>query len=125
MVKGLIRSIVAIPKKTYKDENTNINYDMSYITPRVIVSAGPVNHLFKKWYRYPVDDLVTILNSNHDDNWHIWNLRGEKMGYYPEDVKGKVSYYPFPDHQPPPFELLIVIIEEIYNFWQPMSKILL
>lgn len=40
------------------------------------------------------------------------------MGYDPDDVAGKVSYYPFPDHQAPPFELVVEIVDDIYNFLQ-------
>ncbi|CAH6719528.1 putative phosphatidylinositol 3,4,5-trisphosphate 3-phosphatase Ptn1p [[Candida] jaroonii] len=110
----LIRSIVSAPKKSYISED-NVRFDLSYVTSRLIVSSGPSSS-FWKFYRYPVTDLVEILNKNHGDNWMIWNLRGEGMGYLPEEVDGKVQWFPFPDHQAPSFQLLKECVESIHHF---------
>lgn len=115
-MKSWIRSLVASPKITYNDTVSDLTYDLAYITPRLIVSSGPVSDPIKKCYRYPIEDLVTILTMKHGDNWHIWNLRGEGKGYSEEDVYGKMSYYPFPDHQPPSFDILLHICMNIHSF---------
>lgn len=120
-MKGLIRSIVSLPKLSYTDEQ-NVTLDLVYITPQLIVSSGPVNSQFKKWYRYPIEDLVKMLTYNHHENWHIWNLRGEGKGYDDEDVGGKMLYYPFPDHQAPPFNLLVKCVEHIHQYLSHNDK---
>lgn len=115
-MKHIIRSLLTLPKITYKDENNDVSFDMSYITSRIIVSAGPTQKAVKRLYRYPIEDLVQILTLNHGDNWRIFNLRGEGKGYRAEDVYQKIEWFPFPDHQPPSFELMLQCIERIYHF---------
>lgn len=115
-LKGLLRAMVASPKIPYNDPNYDLKYDLAYITSRLIVSSGPVNESHKKWYRYPVEDLVKVLEFNHRENWHIWNLRGEGKGYEESDVYNKMSYYPFPDHQPPSFAIVLSSCKSIDRF---------
>lgn len=118
-MKSLIRSLVAAPKHSHYDVNLEKEFDLMYITDQLIVAAAPVNSLVKSFYRNDVRDIVKFLDSNHNLNnadWHIWNLRGEEPGYYSTDVRGKVSYYPFPDHQAPTLDILIEAVNEIHNF---------
>lgn len=43
----------------------------------------------------------------------MWNFRGEGPGYSDLQVRGRVSHYPFPDHQVPPLTMLIDCTSEI------------
>lgn len=116
VVKSLIRSLVASPKQLHYDPTTDLHLDLSYITPRLIVTSAPVSSYWESWYRYPLDDLLVYLNSEHQDNWHLFNFRGEGAGYSYEEVAGKVSHYPFPDHYPPTMEIIINCVSEMDKF---------
>lgn len=115
-MKSFIRSIVSSPKQLHYDSELGVQLDLSYITSRIIVCSGPVNSSIKSIYRYPVDSLVKFLNANHGTNWHIWNFRGEEQGYDNADVLDKMTYLPFPDHQPPTLKIIEEAVRGIDQF---------
>ncbi|KAM9920942.1 hypothetical protein OXX59_006848 [Metschnikowia pulcherrima] len=116
---NLIRAIVSAPKKSFHDTENWL--DLSYVTPRMIVAAGPSDNFISNIFRSPVDTVVSHLNrykSGNQTHWHIWNLRGEGSGYTTDDVaEGNWSYFPFPDHSPPSISLLIKITQDINDFF--------
>ncbi|KAI5970177.1 TEP1 [Candida margitis] len=116
LVKSLIRSIIASPKQLHYDSNLNLYLDLAYITPQLIVSSAPTTTYLESWYRYPLDDLLNYLETNHNSHWHLFNFRGEDPGYKDEEVQFKVSHYPFPDHYPPPIRYMIDATDEIDRF---------
>lgn len=119
--KDLVRAIVSAPKQLHNDEDSCL--DLSYITPRIIVAAGPSDDVITNLFRSPVDKVINHLNQHFTfsdkRHWHIWNLRGEGPGYNIDKLKGCWTYHPFPDHLPPSIALLLMIVEEIDKF---MSK---
>ncbi|CUM48914.1 uncharacterized protein AC631_03140 [Debaryomyces fabryi] len=121
-MKSILRSIVGSPKQSHYDPTLNLLFDLSYITPQIIVCSGPVTNYLQTFYRYPVEDLVKFLTANHSSHWHIWNLRGEEPGYENKDVMSKVSHFPFPDHQPPTIEIILESTKEIDKFLSQSTK---
>lgn len=114
---ALIRSLIASPKQSHYDSQTNLQLDLSYITPRIIVSAEPVSSFLKLIYRYPVSDFIKFLSTKHDQlHWYIWNFKAEHTDYVNEDVFNQVSYYKFPDHQAPTMNILYNSTREINSF---------
>lgn len=109
---------MSIPKRTCSDDNHL--FDLSYISPRIIVAAGPSDDVFLNLFRSPIDKVVEYLNRNYKSedkvHWHIWNLRGEGAGYSDKVVDGNWSHHPFPDHMPPTIVLIERIVEEIHCF---------
>ncbi|KAI5965116.1 TEP1 [Candida theae] len=116
LVKSLIRSIIASPKQLHYDSNLHLYLDLAYITPQLIVCSAPTTTYLESWYRYPLTDLITYLESNHGSHWHLFNFRGEDPGYNDKDVGFRVSHYPFPDHYPPPMQYIIDATDEIGRF---------
>ncbi|OBA21700.1 phosphatases II [Metschnikowia bicuspidata var. bicuspidata NRRL YB-4993] len=118
--ENIIRALVSVPKKGYYDAEDFL--DLSYVTPRIIVAAGPSDNFVSNIFRSPVDRVVSHLNryrSGDQAHWHIWNLRGEGSGYSVNDIPAEYwSYYPFPDQQPPSVTFLISITREISDFFQ-------
>lgn len=117
--QSLIRAIVSTPKQIFQDQDGYL--DLSYITPRLIVAAGPTDNLVSSLFRSPLHRLVAHLNRNYSDGetkfWHVWNLRGEERGYQlDEDDVENWSFRPFPDHQPPSMLLLEKVAIEISTF---------
>lgn len=113
-MKSFLRSLVALPKQSHYDPHTDQYFDLSYITPQLIVCSGPVSLVLESFYRHPISDLVSFLDRNHP--WHIFNFREEGAGYTDEDVRGKVSHYPFPDHQPLTLGMMVRCVEEMEKF---------
>jgi protein-tyrosine phosphatase len=57
-------------------------------------------------YRNPLKALVRFLDEKHGDQWAIWEFRAEGTGYADDEVYGRIWHYPWPDHHPPPFQLI-------------------
>lgn len=111
---SVLRYAVASPKKQYFTGDCTL--DLAYITPNLVVSSMPTSGCIKGWYRMWLADLLCFLNQKHCSNWRLYNLQAEKSGYGDQDVYGKVSHYPFPDHNPPPFEMFAEIIGDLKQF---------
>ncbi|ODQ82321.1 hypothetical protein BABINDRAFT_30820 [Babjeviella inositovora NRRL Y-12698] len=104
-----LRAIVACPKLPFAEADL----DLAYISRRLIVCSGPTTHIISGIYRMPLQKLIAFLDAKHSGNWHIWNFRAEEPHYTSADVTGRVCYFPFPDHGPPPFDLVAQVVSSI------------
>lgn len=111
---SVLRYAVASPKKQYFTGEYTL--DLAYITPNLIVCSMPTSSCIKGWYRMWLADLLSFLKQKHGSNWRLFNFQAEKSGYGDQEVYGKVSHYPFLDHNPPPFELFPEVISELKKF---------
>lgn len=80
--------------------------------------SGPSQTYPQRAYRNPLDQLVKFLDSKHGDDWAIWEFRAEGTGYPDEAVYGRVRHYPWPDHHPPPFRLIPLIMASMKNWFR-------
>lgn len=114
---SLLRQIVAGPRARHAEADL----DLCYVTPQIIATSGPSGHYPRRAYRNPLDQFVKFLDLNHGSDWAIWEFRAEGAGYPDEEVHGRVCHYPWPDHHPPPFNLVPVILCGIRNWLQDDS----
>lgn len=75
-------------------------------------------------FRNPIENLVKYLDSKHPDDWCIWDLRAEGSGYPDEVVHNRIYRFPFPDHHPPPFELVIRATQVMHEWLHPVDPVL-
>jgi phosphatidylinositol-3,4,5-trisphosphate 3-phosphatase/dual-specificity protein phosphatase PTEN len=61
-------------------------------------------------------DLVKFLDSKHGVEWAIWEFRAEGTGYPDSEVYNRIRHYPWPDHHPPPFALVPLIMASLRNW---------
>lgn len=108
----LLRQIVAGPRSRHPEADL----DLCYVTPQIIATSGPSCRYPQRVYRNPLDQFVKFLDQNHGNNWAICEFRAEGAGYHDEEVYGRVWHYPWPDHHPPPFRLVPIIIAEMKNW---------
>ncbi|KAG6002738.1 hypothetical protein E4U21_002795 [Claviceps maximensis] len=109
---SLLRQIVASPRTRHPEAGL----DLCYVTDFIIATSGPSQTYPQLAYRNPLDQLVTFLDAKHTDNWAIWEFRAEGTGYPDEAVYGRVRHYPWPDHHPPPFRLVPMIMASMRNW---------
>lgn len=78
--------------------------------------SGPSQTYPQLAYRTPLDQLVAFLDSKHGEDWAIWEFRAEGTGYPDEAVYNRIWHYPWPDHHPPPFRLMPMIMASMRNW---------
>ena len=59
---------------------------------------------------------MAFLDAEHGEGWAIWEFRAEGTGYPDEAVYGRIRHYPWPDHHPPPFRLVPLIMASMKNW---------
>ncbi|KAJ1333267.1 phosphatidylinositol-3,4,5-trisphosphate 3-phosphatase and dual-specificity protein phosphatase PTEN [Microdochium nivale] len=109
---SLLRQIVAGPRARHPEAGL----DLCYVTDNIIATSGPSQTYPQKAYRNPLDRLVAFLDSKHGENWAIWEFRGEGTGYPDDLVYDRIRHYPWPDHHPPPFRLVPLIVASMRNW---------
>ncbi|KAI0387941.1 phosphatases II [Hypomontagnella monticulosa] len=109
---SLLRQIVAGPRARHPEAGL----DLCYVTDNIIATSGPSQTYPQRAYRNPLDRLVAFLDSRHGGNWAIWEFRGEGTGYPDELVYNRIRHYPWPDHHPPPFRLVPMIVASMRNW---------
>lgn len=111
---SILRQIVASPRSRHPEANL----DLCYVTDNIIATSGPSSTYPKQAYRNPLKDLVKFLDNKHGNEWAIWEFRAEGTGYPDDEVYGRVRHYPWPDHHPPPFALIPLIMGSMKNWLQ-------
>ncbi|PHH63622.1 hypothetical protein CDD81_5603 [Ophiocordyceps australis] len=109
---SLLRQLVAGPRARHAEAGL----DLCYVTDEMIATSGPSQAYPQRAYRNPLDQLVCFLDAKHGDGWAIWEFRAEGTGYPDEAVYGRVRHYPWPDHHPPPFRLMPLILAGMRNW---------
>lgn len=109
---SLLRQIVASPRVRHAEAGL----DLCYVTENIIATSGPSSTYPQVAYRNPLKDLVSFLDAKHGAEWAIWEFRAEGTGYPDSEVYNRVWHYPWPDHHPPPFALLPLIIASMRNW---------
>lgn len=109
---SLLRQIVAGPRARHPEAGL----DLCYVTDNIIATSGPSQTYPQRAYRNPLDRLVAFLDSKHGKNWAIWEFRAEGTGYPDHLVYNRVHHYPWPDHHPPPFRLMPLILASMRNW---------
>ncbi|KAI9705357.1 MAG: Telomerase protein component 1 [Bogoriella megaspora] len=115
---SLLRQIVAGPRARHAEAGL----DLCYVTDNIIATSGPSGTYPQRAYRNPLDTLVKFLDSKHGPDWAIWEFRAEGTGYPDSEVYNRIWHYPWPDHHPPPFKLIPMIMASMRNWLKGMDK---
>ncbi|PNS21032.1 Phosphatidylinositol 3,4,5-trisphosphate 3-phosphatase and dual-specificity protein phosphatase PTEN [Sphaceloma murrayae] len=109
---SLLRQIVSGPRARHPEAGL----DLCYVTDNIIATSGPTGTYPQLAYRTPLKQLVKFLDEKHGDNWAIWEFRAEGTGYPDSEVYNRIYHYPWPDHHPPPFALIPLIMGSMRNW---------
>lgn len=98
-----IRQLVSKKKRRHKE--LGFDLDLSYITTRIIAMGFPSTGN-EGIYRNHADHVTEFLRIKHGDKVKVYNLCSERD--YPVSLfDGRVSKYPFDDHNPPPMQMFL------------------
>lgn len=109
---SLLRQIVASPRVRHPEADL----DLCYVTDNIIATSGPAASYPQVAYRNQLKELVKFLDKKHGEDWAIWEFRAEGTGYGDDDVYGRIRHYPWPDHHPPPFALVPLMMASMRNW---------
>ncbi|CCH40961.1 Phosphatidylinositol-3,4,5-trisphosphate 3-phosphatase [Wickerhamomyces ciferrii] len=119
MVMGsFLMKLLSAPTNSLHNDY-GIHLDLSYITKRIIVCSCPVSSYPKLAYRNSINDLINYLQIEHRNHWSIWNLKLESPNDYSlnsRELQDKIFHFPWPDHQPSSFKLLLNCLHSIDQF---------
>lgn len=115
--KRFARGLVSKKKMRFQQEGFDL--DLSYVTPKLIAMGFPSEGT-EGIFRNPMEEVQKFFKLKHQNHFKIYNPCSERK--YDHDkfesggLGGKVAEYPFDDHNPPPFNLLIPICKDIDAF---------
>ncbi|KAE8899316.1 hypothetical protein PF005_g6923 [Phytophthora fragariae] len=87
--------------------------DLTYITPNLIAMGFPASGI-EKTYRNSITDVSVFLNSRHPNSYRVYNLSERSYDY--NKFEGRVAECGFPDHHPPPLQLLLDIVNDMLQW---------
>jgi phosphatidylinositol-3,4,5-trisphosphate 3-phosphatase/dual-specificity protein phosphatase PTEN len=117
-----VRRLVSGPKARFRDHDLNLELDLVYITPRVIIMGYPAEG-FESFYRNRRADAKRFLDSRHGKNYWVFNLCPlRENGYEKEVFEGRVTRFPFPDHHAPPLALMPLVAREMHAWLDGSSE---
>jgi phosphatidylinositol-3,4,5-trisphosphate 3-phosphatase/dual-specificity protein phosphatase PTEN len=109
--KSLLKNIVSKNKIRYSLNGFDL--DLTYITNRIIAMGFPADN-YEKIYRNSKDEILRFFEERHKNHYKVYNLCSENT--YPDDTFYHQGYFPFDDHESPPFNLIYDICVDIKNF---------
>uniref|UniRef100_M4C409 Uncharacterized protein n=2 Tax=Hyaloperonospora arabidopsidis (strain Emoy2) TaxID=559515 RepID=M4C409_HYAAE len=93
--------------------------DLTYITPRLIAMGYPASGV-EKTYRNDINQVASLLNARHPTAYRVYNLSERQYDYTKFD--NRVSECGFPDHHPPPLQLLLDIMNDMIEWVAKSDK---
>mmetsp|Transcript_39533 Transcript_39533/g.98947 ORF Transcript_39533/g.98947 Transcript_39533/m.98947 type:complete len:539 (-) Transcript_39533:219-1835(-) len=111
---NMIRRMVSKNKRRFEEDGFSL--DLTYVTPQIIAMGFPSDGV-EGSFRNNVKDVYRFFETRHPDSYLIVNLCSERI-YDPSIFHNRVEFWPFDDHQPPPFEMMRPICTRIQAFLQ-------
>ena len=114
---SIIKSLVSRTKARFCYDGFDL--DLTYITIKIIAMGLPSTAL-EGIYRNNMDDVKKFFNVRHPNHHKVYNLCKEKN--YPKNTFYEQGYYPFPDHEAPPLNILMPFCEDAKKFLDKDDK---
>lgn len=108
------RGLVSQQKRRFQEDGFDL--DLSYITERIIAMGFPSDNS-EKLFRNPYQEVLRFFEKYHIHRYKVYNLATERQ--YVDENKfptGRFCHYPFDDHNPPPFNLILPFCKDVHNF---------
>ncbi|EPX72412.1 phosphatidylinositol-3,4,5-trisphosphate3-phosphatase [Schizosaccharomyces octosporus yFS286] len=119
-----VRSIVSRGRRGLDSNEGYGHLDLVEITDRLIAMSTPAAGTHRI-YRNDERVVLQYLLDKYSERWTIINLCAESSVYHHKLFFSRVETYGFEDHNPPPFALLLTIIDRmaVLLTQDPLSKL--
>ena len=108
MIKG------KVSKKKIRFQEDGFNLDLTYITESLIAMGFPSESI-EGIYRNSMKDVQKFFVTRHPNHYKIYNLCSER-DYSEDRFEKRVARFPFDDHNPCPFNMILEICRDIDVF---------
>uniref|UniRef100_A0A7S1YLF9 Phosphatidylinositol-3,4,5-trisphosphate 3-phosphatase n=1 Tax=Sexangularia sp. CB-2014 TaxID=1486929 RepID=A0A7S1YLF9_9EUKA len=112
-----IRSVVSQDRARHQEGHYDL--DLTYITSTIIAMSFPGSGLESIW-RNSMSEVIKFLGTKHENLYMIWNLSEREYDYSAFD--NRILDFPFPDHHPPPLDLLFTIMQSMESWLKSEPK---
>jgi len=106
------RRLASKNKRRFQEDGFDL--DLSYVTNRIVAMGFPSTG-WEAVYRNPREQVQQFFEQRHKGHFKVYNLCSERrydlQGIFPE-----VEYFPFDDHNPCPFEMLVLLLDNITEY---------
>jgi phosphatidylinositol-3,4,5-trisphosphate 3-phosphatase and dual-specificity protein phosphatase PTEN len=113
-----LRHKVSQEKKRFVKDGFDL--DLSYISDRIIAMGFPAESV-SSLIRNRMTETQAFMKHYHADHYWVYNLCAENK-YDSEKFDNRAVHFPFYDHNPPPFQVLIDFCEHASNVLTSDSK---
>ena len=114
---NIVKALVSKKKNRFCYDG--FDFDLTYITERIIAMGMPSSHL-EGLYRNPMEEVQRFLNTRHTAHYKVYNLCEERS--YPKNSFFKQEIFPFKDHEAPPLNLMKSFCEDAKKFLDEDKK---
>ncbi|KAI9341225.1 protein-tyrosine phosphatase-like protein [Obelidium mucronatum] len=112
-----LKKAVSLGKRRIYDPELKTDLDLAYMTPHLIAMGFPSVSYPMKIYRNTMEQTVKFLTAKHSTKYKVYNLCSEPGFSYPSECfDSRWTCYPFDDHNPPPFHVLLAILTDIHHW---------
>ncbi|PRP85600.1 putative TPIP alpha lipid phosphatase [Planoprotostelium fungivorum] len=102
-----LRRKVSLKKKRFQDDGFDLDLTWRLDITENVITMGFPSVGMESVYRNPRHDVKKFFERRHPNGYKVYNLCGESGRHYEASVfNGRVSYFPFMDHQAPPITLM-------------------
>ncbi|KAG9409332.1 hypothetical protein AC1031_019584 [Aphanomyces cochlioides] len=108
----VLRNAISGSRNRYTQDGYDL--DLTYIHDRVVAMGYPATGV-EKTYRNDVSDVSSFLNKKHRGKYFVYNL--SERHYDGNKFGGRVDECGFPDHHPPPLQILLDILNRMLEWY--------
>ena len=113
-----IRRKVSKKKRRYLADGYDL--DLTYICDNIIAMGYPSVGV-ESLYRNRLVDVRKFFDGRHQSHYKVYNLCSEKQ-YAAECFDNRTAWYPFDDHNCPPFDMLCRLLTDMEDYLEDHEK---
>jgi len=117
-INYILKKLVSRQKRRYVQDGFDL--DLTYVTTNVIAMGYPSSSI-ERMYRNSMSEVQRFFKLKHPGHYKVYNLCSERK-YDPNSFEKVNAEFTFPDHNPPPFTMMISFCKNLHAYLSEDSK---